>query len=768
MCRLIYYELAKIWHKRSFVLSVCVLLILNLFLLWYVNCSNGETVPLSAYKSFQNEIAEMSEVEKGVYISNLKETMDGVCLVQDVLDMQKMQGESGKTLAEQKMTANPGVFEKYYKTYQDSSYLHFTDSVWQEKRFIDELYNEQQKAAGYEEYLQSVQGNKASLSGISIFGNQDKNNFSTRNIEKSAEDYTALSDQNIRWMPSKAFSVSMESIWTDLFLILSVFLFAGNLIFEEKEKKLFYLTRSTKRGQFQSICAKLTALLVHCVAVAVLLYGCNLIFSEVTIGFGNVTASIQSIATYMESNLNISILGYIAGSVLTKSVVLFGTGAILTVLCIFADQMFFPYLAGMLLYGGSYLLYLLIPAVGKGSLFKYVNLIGLMKTENLYGSYLNFDIGGYPISRLLVSWSVIIMLATLGIAASILLFLHGTNFELSKMQSKHQRQFYPYASLLRYESYKILIMNRALVILLLFGLVIGGRILNQKYNPSVQEQYYQDVMMQLEGELTEQKEALILSEQERYTQAFSEIEKIDGMVSDGEIDENTGEQLKADWYGITFFYPSFQRVMQQYENIQENGGEFIYDTGYLYFFGRMNDDYLIDLLLLSLCIAIAFGNVIAMEFKNGSWYLLNATKQGKKKIIVRKMVVCMMASMMISLIPMICRFVSISSVYPLHELVAVITNVSCYQEFLLTIPIWFFILLLFLSQMASMIAVVIVVLLISYWRKNYIQTVFFAILIFVVPLVLKLLGFTFAGWGSVYQLYSWTALKPSLTCVRFE
>ena len=59
MCRLIYYELAKIWRKRSLALSVCVLLILNLFLLWYVNCSNGENVPLSAYKSFQNEIAEM-------------------------------------------------------------------------------------------------------------------------------------------------------------------------------------------------------------------------------------------------------------------------------------------------------------------------------------------------------------------------------------------------------------------------------------------------------------------------------------------------------------------------------------------------------------------------------------------------------------------------------------------------------------------------------------------------------------------------------------
>lgn len=759
MCRLIYYELVKIWRKRSFVFHVCVLLILNLFLLWYVNCSNSENVLLSAYKSFQNEIAKMSETEKGDYISKLKETVDGVCLVQDILGMQKMRGDSGKMLAKQEMTANPGGFEKYYETYKEGSYLHFTDSIWQEKKFVDELYEEWQKVAGYGDYLQSAQENKTNLSGISIFGNQNKNSFAIRNIEKSAKDYAVLSAQNVRWMPSKALSISMESIWTDLFLILSVFLFAGNLIFEEKEKQLFYITRSTKRGQVSSICAKLAALLTHCVAIAALLYGSNLIFAEVTIGFGNVTASIQSIATYMESNLNISIFGYIAGSVLTKSVVLFGTGTILTAFCILADQMFLPYLIGLLVYGGSYLLYLLIPAVGKGSLFKYVNLIGLMKTETLYGSYLNFNIGGYPISRLLVSWSVIIMLAGVGITASILLFVYGTNFELIKWQLKHQRSFRPHASLLRYEGYKILIMNRALVILLLFGLVINGRILNQKYNPSVQEQYYQNMMLQLEGELTEQKENLILSEQERYTQAFSEIEKIDDMVSQGEIDESTGEQLKADWQGVTFFYPSFQRMMQQYKRIQEKSGDFIYDTGYLYFFGRMNDDYLIDLLLLSLCIIIAFGNVMAMEFQSGSWYLLSATRQGKQKIIGRKVMVCVIATMVISVIPIICRFVNISSVYPLHELAAAITDMPCYQAFPLTIPIWFFVLLLFLAQTTSLVAVVIVVLFISYWRKNYIQTVFFAILILVVPLVLKLLGFSFIGFGSVYPLYAWTALK---------
>lgn len=158
MYRLIFYELDKIWRKRSFILSICVLMIINLFLLWYINTPE------------------------------LKGTT--------------------------------------------------------EEKYIDELYEEQQKVAGYKEYLRSVQESKDNLSSISIFKKQGQNDYAARNIEKSAKDYSGLSEKNIRWMPSKSLKISMESVWTDLLLILSVLLFSGNLIFAEKDKKLFCLQNS--------------------------------------------------------------------------------------------------------------------------------------------------------------------------------------------------------------------------------------------------------------------------------------------------------------------------------------------------------------------------------------------------------------------------------------------------------------------------------------------------------------------------------------------
>ena len=129
----------------------------------------------------------------------------------------------------------------------------------------------------------------------------------------------------------------------------------------------------------------------------------------------------------------------------------------------------------------------------------------------------------------------------------------------------------------------------------------------------------------------------------------------------------------------------------------------------------------------------AFGNVIPMEYQCGVWYLLGATKAGKKKIIYRKAAVCIMAVMGLSIIPY-------------------------YEQLPPALSIRAFIILLILAQMGALIVVAAGTLVISYWRKNHIQSVFFSILVFVVPLILKISGIGFAGWFSVFPLYSWTTL----------
>ena len=71
MLRLIPFELHKIWRKRSFLLAMCVLLLIHLFLLWYTSLPNEETPPLSAYRRLQTELSGKNEAEKEQYIAGL-------------------------------------------------------------------------------------------------------------------------------------------------------------------------------------------------------------------------------------------------------------------------------------------------------------------------------------------------------------------------------------------------------------------------------------------------------------------------------------------------------------------------------------------------------------------------------------------------------------------------------------------------------------------------------------------------------------------------
>lgn len=756
MFRLIPYELGKIWRKRSFLLSVGILLLLHLFFMWYTSQPKEGTTSLSAYKAVWNKLASMDEAQKGEYMEELKQNIDGVCFVQDILAMQGFQNEIGNALAEQELQNNPGRFEQYYDLFQSGDYLEFTSSLQEEQTFINELYEEWQKVSCYGDYLREIQETKELLSEISIFGGQNQDTFSARNLEKSAEDYADLSESNIRFMPSKCITYAMQQVWTDLFLFLSVMLFVGGMITEEKDKKLFLVTRSTRYGILHSIASKLAALFVHCIFMTVLFYMAGLIFFGQSAGTPDFTARLQSIAPYMECNLPISIGGYIILSIVTKAFVLFGIGALLTAFCILSDIAVMPFLVGSGIIGISALFYYLIPAGSVFSAFKYINPVGLMKTENLYGGYLNFNIFGYPMSRLSLSAMLIILVCVIGIGSSLLSFCYMKSLEVKKLRLPVFVPFKPHNNVLCHEGYKIFITNHGLIILLVFAVLLASRSLDRTYTPSVMEQYYKDIMAELEGPLTDEKEAIVLSEKKRYEEALQKIEQIEEMVSSGEMSKSAGDALMSQVNMTLAFYPAFLRVEEQYTYIKANGGSFVYDTGYLYLVGVLEDTFSVDFLILSIGIILAVSGAVPMEYKNGASFLLCATRTGKQKILLYKVLTCSIVAVVLSLIPIACRAYNIASVYPLHGFDADIQSISHFVKFPVSVSIGGFLLLFIFLQSMAAVLIAWLTMAISVWRKNQVQTLFFALLFLVVPMVLKLLGFEAAKWFSLYPLYGWT------------
>lgn len=751
--RLSLFELSKIWRKKSFILSVCILLAINLFLLWYTNLPDAETPSLSAYKAIGEDISAMSETEKAEYISGLKNKIDGILFVQEIRNLRAMGNEMGIAIAQQKIDANPGVFEQYNELYQSGEYLIYTDDLMKESTLINELFEECSKVSEYNSYLESVQNTKNRLNGISIF-QKESDSFSDRNIEKSAADYKEMDKIQIRWQPSKGIVLALESSITDILLFLGIMLFVGSLITEEKEKRLLYITRATKHGMSTFLFGKLFALFIHTVALSVAMVGANLLFAAFTTRIGDLTASIQSLAPYMESSLSISVIEYILLSILTKAAVLFCFGTILSAVAIISIKSFMPYFTGMILLAISSILYITIPTYSNLCPLKYLNFIGAMETEELYGAYLNLNINEVPVSRLTLTWTTLVLLISSGVVLCLLIYLRGTHLELQKLRISKFIRFHPHGNLLRHEAYKLLITNRAVLILLCFAILIGYYGISQEYHPSVSEQYYQKMMLQLEGEFTEQKEQLILAEQGRFDEAIRKISQIDAMVSNGEIDHLTADSMKTQWESVLSFYPSFERIALQYDRVKQYGGEFIYDTGYLYLLGEQDNSLLICALLLSACMVLSFHNSISVEHSKNSWFLLGATAAGRKKIIVRKVLVCLFCAAMMSVVPWIFRSIAISKAFPMNSLTVPIQSIPAFENIQICMSVIVFVVLAVILQMLLIMGVALATTVISGWRKNDMQSLFFCILILVIPLVLKLMGFDLVGWISIYPLYS--------------
>lgn len=758
MIKLLPYELGKIWRKRSFPALMLLLLILNVFLLWYLNEPEERQPQLSAYKAISADLAEMSPEDRTEYLAKLVETMDGLKIVEQIIVLQSYNNEISNERIEALLKNNREIFERYETAYRNGSCLIYTDSLAKENALINEIAAEYKKVAYYDEYIASIEENKNRLNGISIFVKKDAESFSSRNIEKSYTDHKDLNSQNIRFTPSKGVKIASENTITDLFILLSIMLFVGGLITEEKEKGLFHVTRATRNGIAKCMSAKLAALLLHSLAIVLLLYGSNFVYAAATTGIGDLSASIHSVAAFQESSLEITLFAYFAAVYLTKVVVIFTFGAAVAAVSIISPRSFIPQLAAVGWLALNWLAFAFIPAYSMFNPIKYLSFWGMINPKFLYGEYLNFNIAEYPVNRTLAAVIVITVLFAAVIALTLLLFAKGGSLDIRKTRRTSPIPFRLHGSLLVHEGSKILFISKAAAVLLIFGLLIGYGDLRKGRGISVGEQYYQNIMVKLEGELTDEKEQYILEEKARYDEAFAQIDAIDEMISSGEVDRFVGESMKSRWYAVTALYPYFQRVEAQYDHILEQGGVFIYDTGYMYLFGKIDDNFLIDLLLLSMCMVFALGNVLPMEEQTKSWNLLSATAKGRHKIISRKIMVCAVCAAIMTVLPFIFRLIAALRTYPLAMWNSAVDNLPVYYESGLGLPIWTFASAAVILQIISVLIAAAVVLLISANRKSFLQTVFLGLLILVVPLTISVMGLETAKWFSVYPLYALTKL----------
>jgi len=747
--RLIPYELQKLFKNRSFLLSIAVLFFVHLFLFWYLSLPTENESSLHAYHLVQETLSLKNDEEKKIFLQEWKQEIEGVRFVSLIQSM-KQSGDSDAWI-QQELANHPGVFEQYLTLYQSGKYLRFCDTLEQEQSLLEEIWQEYEKVSGYPTYLDEIKKNKQTLSNVSVF-REKTNDFSSRNIEKSAHDYASLDTENVSFQPSKSVAEPMHALWIDLLLFISVLVAADTLITKEKEKQLFYITHGTKNGKLPLIGAKISALLIHCVGITVLFYGSALLFYGCLTGFVDVQARVQSLACFMDSSFDMRILTFLIVSILTKATVLFIGGVFVLLFCIKSRYAWSSFLFGAGVVVISILVYAMIPAVSSISFIRYLTPVSWLDTNALYGGYLNLSLFQYPISRWTLS-----LYAMFGLGALVILYTLLSYYKMKHFSVKHLRlpfhiSFTPHDSLVRHEAYKLFVAGGALLVFVIFASLLAFRCMDETYVPSGSEQYYQDMMLQLEGEITQEKETLIEKERQRFADAMKIMEQTD---SKSALDYDAPH---ADAAMTLLFYPAFQRVEEQYAKIKQHGGNFVYDSGYRYWFDLSKDIFAINALIITIVMILITSAAIPLEYQSGVLSLIHTSKVGKRRVMIIKGLLCLGAGVLLTLLPLFIRFLRIQSVYPMHMMHTNLSSVSDMPSLLKEVPLWFSMCLLIITHIVFTALIILLTMWISVWRKHQAQTMFFAFVMLGTPMIFYLLGFDVFQWLSFLPLYLWPSL----------
>ena len=763
--RLVCYELFKVWKKRLFIGLLIATLAVNLLLLWYTNRSGDDTVPLSAYGLLNKDLKMLSNEDKLSFIKRIYTDTKGLELVEEVKLMEAQQTKFGTGRAEQLEAENPGVYKSYVGLYEAGGYLHYTGSLRQESLLASEVYDEFIRLENYQNTLDEIEEKAVILSSVSIFASSNTNGFSAKNIKKTAADYESMKNITIRYGVSKGFTTATNFIFSDILIVLFIFLFSSMLVFEEKEKQLFALTRITPKGRMESICAKILTLAVNIMFIIVLLYGSNLVYLSLTAGLGDLSRSVQSIGLFMGCTWKLSVGEYLMLFFGVKWLSWFAVGLMILLVSVFSKHSSVMYMIGCTVLGGGYILYRFISATSDWNCVKYINLIGLIHTNDICGKYLNLNIFGSPVS--LISTALIALAAVIGLllAAVTVSFIKIRNMETTVSPFKRVMdklsflRYRPSTSVTKHEAYKLLIINKALIWILVYLLVTVYEIATASVYLPPSEYYYKAYMSDLSGAVTDEKTERLNNEQNTLENAHGKLDDIHRRLEYGEITRIQANDMEAPYEKILTAEPVFKRILERYNYLTEHpAGDFVYDTGYLRLLGITEDKDSGALLAFILIAVLCFSSAFPIEYKNHAVNLIRTAQRGRGDTVYRKIGLCSMAAVFVFVMGILPEILLVQTNYGFDNLTASITSLPQFAGLPSCISILGLLLILYCVKISACISIVLVIAVISIKCKNGTLAMLVATLILGVPVLLSIMGFDYMSYVSFLPLFKMGSL----------
>lgn len=602
----------------------------------------------------------------------------------------------------------------------------------------------------YPEFLAGTAKQAETLSQIKLSG--EPGSFIKRNIKKTGDDFKKLSGVQAVYGENRGIVLFSDYHLTDI-IFLGIILLLVFGFDEENSKGLKFIIRTTVKGRMCLAVYRVIGLVIGTAAMAVLLYGGNILAAYISFGDMELTRPIQSVPEFMRCSFNISIGQYFIYQTLLKCVAVLAA-AVLLYLFISIFNSLITAIAFAALTVASLMLYSLILPTSSLNILKFANIVALLKTDDFFREYCNLNIFGIPVGMLVVS---LIFAAILLIIASIFAIaingriydkpaavpLYNVTDKLSSFLSKKR----PQLPLFLWEGLKILIYQKGIVFIAICFLIPLSSALKYRYLYAF-DKFELDWHKKYDGVITREllnemnDEHLVLSEKlERATEELDKYLREGGSpytigYMNAEKDRNNLEkQVKA----LERIIETTESGLQYYE---ETGRKVWLIKPYSYEMLLKDDIKTVQRNTLYILLGIigAFAAVMSYERQNGMTLTIRTAYRGRLRLIAIKLLWIFVISVSFALAVHFIQFFQISSsIMQYNDLSVPIQSLSFMRDFPIYISIRLYLILLYALRAGAAFACGIFVSLVSSFRNDSISVMGICVLCVIVPYVLMIL-----------------------------
>lgn len=777
-------ELKRVLFNKRIIIVLLLLISLAIGFFAYGEFHSTQDVGLDFLKVnyyYQSELDNIKDSDISSATTEIESKLLRTSVLKSLATYEKMKTENYEEYVEYWISEELDLrtlHPQYAAEYDENKSSLDMGELYAQETALQELSDQLSYISSYPDYLSSIDAKAQQMGSISIFS--EANPLSDNNIKNTVEDYSKIKGITLSIGNDKPVVAVVQFEFVH-YLTLAFALFVLFTFTEERKKGLSTIVYSTPKGRAHLALKRTGVMFLSVTAVNVVVYG--LLFIESFIIYGteeSLFRSIQSIECFKSFTLPISELEflvlYVLVNIITDLCVTFVVWLVITVI----SNTSLALGAAGLIFGLEFLLYSLIPHQSNLALLKYINVFYFINPTEAVTQYSNINAFVTVFNRFV---SVIASAVVLSLAFAVLCVItYGYKYPSktpSKLELLIRKVFSKIKALywcvieklnvLGTEIYKLLIMQKGAIVLLVLGAVLFSLTTTETIYYSSADSIVNDFYSKHSGELTE--DALIYAKNLEHEINLADMawEKANENYSQGLItyDEYQVESLKNDAFDSK--RQALQTINERIEYIEnsEFKAHLVNPRGYEELIGE--GGYARQQIYALACvfsIIIILSGVFAFEKHSGMHKSLMTCYKGRDYLYKKKLTSVSMICAVIWIVAVWAELYDVCSQFNLSELNAPLKSLDFYSEFPINPSILIFIVSLYILRYLLLLATAYIVCYFS-TKTRYEICLLISALILILPSLLYLVGIEVFSYISLSAIIGFVELAVNYKNIWF-